>query len=161
MSIPLRQYGAEDRPPDGRTPRRCRVLWDSGTASPAEGRRAASGFLSELQKSGLATLPDRLVGDVRLVVSELVTNALRHAPGACALQVDLSGDGRAVRVAVQDPSSRAPRIQPPDACRIGGHGLELVRAVSRSVTVRPSPYGKQVTAEIAISQPTDTEAAPG
>jgi anti-sigma regulatory factor (Ser/Thr protein kinase) len=161
MSIPFRQHGADDRAPDGRTPRRCRVLWDSGTASAVEGRNAASGFLSELQKSGLAPLPDQVVGDVRLVVSELVTNALRHAPGVCSLQVDLSGDGRAVRVAVQDPSPRTPRLLPRDALRVGGHGLEIVRAVSRSVSVHPSPYGKQVTAEIAIPQPAGTDSVPG
>lgn len=161
MSIPLRQHGAGDRPPDGRTPWRCRVLWGRGTASAAEGRSAAAGFLSELQKSGRAALPDRVVGDVGLVVSELVTNALRYAPGTCSLEVDLTRDGRAVRVAVQDPSRQAPRLLPRDARRIGGHGLEIVRAVSTSVTVRFSPYGKQVTAEIAIPQQSaDTGSAP-
>lgn len=159
MVISLWQQVSKEQAPGRRATRRCRVTWEGGTATAVEGRTASSTFLSEVRETDGVPLPDRLVGDIQLVVSELVTNAIRHAPGPCGLQVDLSADGRAVRVAVWDTSSRMPTPRPRDACRIGGHGLEIVRAVSRSVIVQSGSAGKQVTAEIELPQPVRSESA--
>lgn len=117
----------------------------------AQAREAALAFLHEVD-DGHAPLPDRTREDVQLVVSELVTNALRHAPGACGLQVEMPPGGHAVRVAVWDTSADDPVTQPRNGGRIGGHGLEIVQAVSRAMTVaeRARGRGKEVTAEIEI-----------
>jgi len=136
---------------------RCRVVWENGTATAGEGRKAALAFLSEARQSARGQLPGRVVGDVQLVVSELVTNAIRHAPGPCGLQLELCPDGRAVRVAVWDTSAEAPVPRSRNALRVGGHGLEIVRALSRLVTVRRRSPGKQVTAEIEIPEPVQEE----
>ncbi|MEU2586465.1 ATP-binding protein [Streptomyces avermitilis] len=159
MVISLWQQVSKEQALSTRATPRCRVTWEGGTATAVEGRTASSTFLSEVREADGAPLSDRLVGDIQLVVSELVTNAIRHAPGPCGLQVDLSADGRAVRVAVWDTSSKMPTPRPRDACRIGGHGLEIVRAVSRSVVVQPGSPGKQVTAEIELPQPARSESA--
>lgn len=117
----------------------------------AQAREAALALLHEVD-DGHAPLPDRTREDVQLVVSELVTNALRHAPGACGLQVEMPPGGHAVRVAVWDTSAETPVTQPRNGGRIGGHGLEIVQAVSRAMTVaeRARGRGKEVTAEIEI-----------
>jgi two-component sensor histidine kinase len=137
-----------------RTARLRRVTWEAGSVTAAQAREAALAFLREVD-DGHAPLPDRTREDVQLVVSELVTNALRHAPGACGLQVEMPPDGHAVRVAVWDTSADAPVAQPRNGGRIGGHGLEIVQAVCRAMTVaeRARGRGKEVTAEIEIPRP--------
>jgi anti-sigma regulatory factor (Ser/Thr protein kinase) len=77
----------------------------------------------------------RVADDVALVVSELVTNAVRHS-GCSADQTigfDAFMSGGCVRVAVRDPgrSDRAPRIEARRASEVGGLGLRLVAQLSR------------------------------
>ncbi|MCD0483691.1 ATP-binding protein [Streptacidiphilus sp. ASG 303] len=77
---------------------------------------------------------------VLLVVSELVTNAVRHAPGPCVLTVD-AGPG-AVRVAVQDTSPVRPDPRPADlSTGTGGFGMHLVAQLSRRLTVEDAAHG--------------------
>ena len=78
----------------------------------------------------LATrLPDGQVRDLRLLVSEVVTNAVRHANlaagDAIRLIVDLAD--HALRVEVHDPGGGfVPRAPAPDPARPSGWGLYLV-----------------------------------
>jgi serine/threonine-protein kinase RsbW len=74
-------------------------------------------------------LPDGRIRDVRLLVSELVTNAVRHAnlmPGdVIGLVVDVSN--RTLRVEVHDPGGGfVPSAPSPDPARPSGWGLYLV-----------------------------------
>lgn len=70
-----------------------------------------------------------LVEDVRLVASELVTNAVTHA--RTPLTVTVERDAAVVTVTVQDGSSRSPRMSPDDLWAPCGRGLMLVAALSR------------------------------
>ncbi|MFI1154558.1 ATP-binding protein [Streptomyces sp. NPDC020817] len=74
----------------------------------AGARQAARAFRESLGQ--LAFGPEQ-AGTVVLVVSELVTNALRHGGGACTLC--LTAHPSCVEVAVEDPSTRIPRRGPP------------------------------------------------
>ena len=68
-------------------------------------------------------------GDVVLVISELVTNSVRHAGLDAREPVQLSVDvqGDTVRVAVRDPGpGPTPPEAPTDPAHIGGWGLVLV-----------------------------------
>jgi anti-sigma regulatory factor (Ser/Thr protein kinase) len=74
-------------------------------------------------------LPDGQVQDLQLLVSELVTNAVRHANLAAddliRLVVDVRGGG--LRVEVHDPGGGfVPREPEPDPERPSGWGLYLV-----------------------------------
>jgi two-component sensor histidine kinase len=151
MVIPLRQQLSEGTGPGARAARLRHVTWEAGSVTAAQAREAALAFLTEVG-DGRTPLPDRTRDDVQLVVSELVTNALRHAPGACGLRVEMPPDGHAVRVAVWDTSADVPVAQPRNGGRVGGHGLEIVEAVSRALTVQSltAGRGKEVTAEIEI-----------
>ncbi|GGV73969.1 hypothetical protein GCM10010277_87900 [Streptomyces longisporoflavus] len=53
----------------------------------------------------------RVMDVVQLVVSELVTNAYKHAPGPCLL--DLEVDGGSVKICVWDAGTTLPTIHPP------------------------------------------------
>ncbi|MFG2889008.1 ATP-binding protein [Streptomyces sp. NPDC048248] len=121
---------------------------DAYTARPrqaADARHAVAAFLSGLQPPASSETTQ----NVLLVVSELVTNALRYAGEVTALRLTAEGD--ALRVAVEDPSPDQPRERSPDLTgSTGGFGLSMVRSLARTVTVRPHPHGgKSVIAVLA------------
>lgn len=110
----------------------------------AEARWFAADALAEASPG----LPVGTVGTVQLVVSELITNACKYAPGPCRLEVTV--DAEAVVVQFADTSPAIP--QPQEACpeRIGRHGLEIVRAVADSYHTRPVPGGKRTTVRLNL-----------
>lgn len=88
-----------------------------------------------------ATLRDSL-----LVVSELVTNAVVHAPGPCVLHIEYNNG--VLTIAVRDTSSTLPVPRIPDpAAADGGFGWPLVTSLTSRLTVQPhTSGGKTVTA---------------
>ncbi|WP_310913540.1 ATP-binding protein [Lipingzhangella rawalii] len=93
----------------------------------------------------------RIHSNVELVVSELVTNALRHAGGSQDSREDielsvLSRDGQFV-CAVRDTSDVLPAAREPDFMSESGRGLHLVACFSDRWGAVPSvPCGKFVWA---------------
>ncbi|MFF5638764.1 ATP-binding protein [Streptomyces sp. NPDC012825] len=83
---------------------------------------------------------------VVLVVSELVTNALRHGGGTCALVLATGPNG--IEVAVHDSSPHVPRVRTPDLNGgAGGFGWPMITRLSTSTAVtRRADGGKTVTA---------------
>jgi PAS domain S-box-containing protein len=76
--------------------------------------------------------PDDLY-DVRVLVSELVTNAIRHggADEVRPLRIELSVDDERVRIEVWDPGEGFARPETPKARpEGGGHGLLMVQAIA-------------------------------
>jgi anti-sigma regulatory factor (Ser/Thr protein kinase) len=73
-------------------------------------------------------------GDVVLLISELVTNSVRHAglDASQPLQLSVGMEDDTVRVAVRDPG---PGFRPPkapnDPAHVGGWGLVLVEQLSQ------------------------------
>jgi anti-sigma regulatory factor (Ser/Thr protein kinase) len=92
------------------------------------------------------------VGDAVLVVSELLSNAIRHArplPGS-SVQVAWALDDDAVEVAVSDggaPTRPAPAQ--PTLSSLGGRGLGVVENLARSWGVRSDDGGLTVWAVLA------------
>ncbi len=92
-------------------------------------------------------LSAEVVGDVALLVSELVTNGVVHGRSELTLElvIDVGDDGRfSLHVEVADGDSRLPRIETRDAEAIGGRGLGIVTAVADDFGVRELPFGKAV-----------------
>ncbi|MBP0456388.1 ATP-binding protein [Streptomyces montanisoli] len=114
----------------------------------AAARELAVRFLQQLGAEWLAPLDDRTRDDVLLVVSELVTNAERHSHGPYV--IELEGTAGYTTVTVYDSSATLPRHFPPDPSRLGGHGMEIVRAVSDVVTAEIIPVGKRVSARFDL-----------
>jgi anti-sigma regulatory factor (Ser/Thr protein kinase) len=88
-------------------------------------------------------LPRPVIDDACLLVSELVTNGVRHARTMLTVAVDCDGDR--VSVAVHDDSAAAvaprPDLSPADE---SGRGLALVEAVARAWGVVTGDTGKTV-----------------
>jgi anti-sigma regulatory factor (Ser/Thr protein kinase) len=122
-----------------------RVELEANPHAPAAARRAVTARLTE---AGLAELVDTAA----LLVSEVVTNALRHGGGPEELIVEIDRDG--VSIGVRDSSPQPPREEPaegPGATRVvggglteNGRGLLLVDMLADSWGWRPEPAGKLV-----------------
>jgi anti-sigma regulatory factor (Ser/Thr protein kinase) len=90
-----------------------------------------------------------LVDAVRLVVSELATNALVHAH--TAFGVTLAASGQIVLLTVRDDSPALPTRRAPQAIDTSGRGLEIVDIVSLDWGVSEDRAGaKEVWASFAI-----------
>jgi anti-sigma regulatory factor (Ser/Thr protein kinase) len=70
-----------------------------------------------------------LVDPVRLVVSELATNALVH--GKTPFVVTLSREGDTIRVTVSDEAAWVAGEAPHQSLQVGGRGLVIVNVLSR------------------------------
>ncbi|MFJ4623217.1 ATP-binding protein [Streptomyces sp. NPDC088812] len=116
----------------------------------AEARAFAAHFVDQLRTEWCATVDERALGDVLLVVSELVTNADRHSNGPYILE--LEGTETSVTVCVYDSSDALPLRFPKDPQRIGRHGLEIVHALAAQVTAERIPVGKRVHAVVALAR---------
>jgi anti-sigma regulatory factor (Ser/Thr protein kinase) len=84
----------------------------------------------------------------QLVVSELVTNARKYAPGPVLMDLRIAGDP--VEVVVWDCDPVLPVARAADAGRVGQHGLEIVMAVAQGFEAHREPVGKRITARIAL-----------
>jgi anti-sigma regulatory factor (Ser/Thr protein kinase) len=94
---------------------------------------------------------EAFIADAALLVSELVTNVVRHVTGPLAMRVEvaLSDGGPAgpgLRVAVVDSSAAPPVVDPrgPE----GGHGLGLVLALADRWGSEEHGSGKRVWFEL-------------
>lgn len=119
--------------------RRTRVAVPYDETGPAQARAAVS---SDAAALGLEDLSD----DVALVVSEMVTNAIRHAAPPVRLEVEVTETE--VVVAVCDGTPTAPVARMADDDAEGGRGMLLVQFLSSEHGVRSQPPGKTVWARL-------------
>jgi anti-sigma regulatory factor (Ser/Thr protein kinase) len=117
-------------------------------ASVASAREWLAGFLDR------HAVPRSTRRDAVLIISELVTNALRHGLGDIVVRGSLSGATK-VQVSVTDSGPELPHVQPIDPDRVGGVGLHIVQEVAAHWGVSPFPGGKTVWATLIAPQPID------
>ncbi|MFE9476843.1 ATP-binding protein [Streptomyces griseofuscus] len=147
MTTTLSKQTPEEQRP--RAPWRYGAAWGTRGAHMAEARHAVRSLLA---RAGHRPR-ERSCQDAELVVSELVTNAVRHAPGPGELMLEVSPDAAQLRISVRDSSPLPPRLQVSDAGRIGGHGLHLVTRLCDQVRTIALGTGKRVVAHLPLHQP--------
>ncbi|MFH9011054.1 ATP-binding protein [Streptomyces sp. NPDC017943] len=145
MVIPLMKQ-ADEQGRNDRAALHFGAAWAEGTACAVDARRALRAFLAHAPHTGRSPAPDLLALDAELVVSELVTNAIRHAPGPCGLILWCSDDE--LVVTVWDSSRKEPVVRERDGRRFGGHGMHVVHTVSSAVVVTVGETGKRIVARI-------------
>ncbi|MER5884055.1 ATP-binding protein [Streptomyces sp. NPDC001941] len=136
--------------PSGPGPERAAAAFDGDSEAIGRARALVAAFLERVRERHGEARPG-VGGMAQLVVSELVTNACKYAPGPCLL--DLAADVAAgeLVMSVWDSGTVLPAILPPDATRIGRHGLEIVAALSTSLEIRREPVGKRVTIRMPLA----------
>ncbi|MGW5399621.1 ATP-binding protein [Streptomyces sp. NPDC003952] len=107
-------------------------------------RESSRRFLGELMPAVAGEAADAVV----LVVSELVTNALRHGGSTATLVLTAHHDH--IKVAVHDHSPQTPRPRTPDlTAGTGGFGWHMINDLAHSVAVARGcepEGGKTITA---------------
>ena len=92
-----------------------------------------------------------------LLVSELVTNAVRHARDTYAIALDLEFGESGLRIEVQDADPCWPHRRTPGRLDESGFGLVLVNALADMWGVRDTATGKAVWAELDARHPGEPE----
>ena len=92
----------------------------------------------------------RLEEDAVLVVSELLTNAVRHARGTGAIELDLHATPAWLRIEIQDHDRQWPRPRIVNELSESGFGFVLIDALAASWGVRETETGKAVWAELDV-----------
>ncbi|MFI6354620.1 ATP-binding protein [Streptomyces sp. NPDC050743] len=94
----------------------------------------------------------------QLIVSELVTNAVRHSTGPIGLRLI---QHQALTCEVFDADVSCPRLRHPRPTDENGRGLFLVSQLSARWGTRPVSEGKVVWAEIDLDSAPSHARAPG
>ncbi|HET6909407.1 MAG TPA: ATP-binding protein [Mycobacteriales bacterium] len=126
----------------------CRLETTTLTPEPASAGEARRWVTDLLNRWDLAAVVD----DLRLVVSELVSNAVLHA--RTAVEVVLSVGEGVIELAVRDrnPRTPRPRVANRGAEAAGGRGLLLVQELSDDWGVSERMDGKDVWFRVAAPE---------
>ncbi|MFF7328898.1 ATP-binding protein [Streptomyces sp. NPDC090306] len=129
-------------------------VYDGTPPCIAAARRAVRGFLNRVGSDRPAAARDDTVGRAQLVVSELVTNAVRYAGGACRLDLAYRGNGTdSLDITVWDASPESGTVQHRDPNRPSGHGLEIVHAICGALDIARTAHGKRVQVRMPVPTP--------
>ncbi|MFE0873356.1 SpoIIE family protein phosphatase [Streptomyces smyrnaeus] len=135
----------------GGLPGHTAASWSFTTGSYAV-RRAREAVRETLREWGLRGLEDTGV----LLVSELVTNALRYAHGPIGVRMvrdtsrDPAGREGVLIVEVSDPLTEPPRERVVTEEQEGGRGIQMVASEARRWGTRHGPEGKTVWFELPL-----------
>lgn len=123
-----------------------RAAW-TFPADPGAVRAARAAVRGQLGLWNLDSLGDLTA----LLVSELVTNALRHATGPIGVRLTRPAHaGDVLLVEVSDPLPEPPRRRAARPEDESGRGLQLLASASHRWGTRPGAGGKTVWFELAV-----------
>jgi len=91
---------------------------------------------------------DHIEESAVLLVSELVTNSVRHARGTDVIALDLHAAPTWLRIEIQDTDRHWPQPRLPDGFDESGFGFVIVDALAAEWGVRETEKGKAVWAEL-------------
>lgn len=120
------------------------VGWARSLPLDSEVKAARDWARGHLDAVGWTTTAPETVDAVLLTVSELVTNAHRHAHSSA--QLIMTWDQQCLHISVHDTSAALPAPRRPSTERLGGRGMLLVDALADEWEAHPCRHGKTVTA---------------
>ncbi|MFJ9939659.1 ATP-binding protein [Streptomyces erythrochromogenes] len=110
-----------------------------GRSAATQARRAARAHLAGTEADDDERPPPLALDTALLLISELVTNAVRHTSGGCMLEIRLVSDG--IDIEVTDTSDAEPEASRPDRRGEGGWGWHLVNRLGTDVGIRHHAAG--------------------
>jgi len=120
------------------------LILPAALTTPAEARGVVEAIGSDL--------PEPVLIDVKLLMTELVANALKHASRGIQAVIIRITRNHFVRVEVLDPGPMFnPDPRPPGTGTGSGRGLFLVDAVANAWGVEPEEAGKKVWFELRVA----------
>lgn len=113
------------------------------------------------EQAGSWRLPPEPTEIAVLLLSELATNAVRHAatPAGREMGVRLTADEKRLRVEVSDASEHPLRPAQASACDETGRGLSIVAALADHWGAHPRPCGIGKTVWFDIAAPVEPSTA--
>jgi len=127
--------------------------------APSSVATARGRLATDLREAGMMAAA---IGDAALVLSELLSNAIRHArplPG-CTVRVAWTLSNGSLRVSVSDGGGPTrPRAGHPSLSSLGGRGLAIVEHLSSTWGIRSGNGGMTVWA--VLPAPRGGTAVPG
>lgn len=118
--------------------------FDATPDAPGDARR----FVRETVERWGRAAGETELGDAELVVTELVTNAVRHAKSRH--RVELSTGHSGIRIVVEDGDPTLPFAAAGAQDRPGGRGLAIIEAVCERWGYQRTDIGKAVWAELRL-----------
>ncbi|MFC8176232.1 ATP-binding protein [Streptomyces sp. NPDC057325] len=103
---------------------------------------APAAFLDKARAEHNPTVSERVRDLTTPVVSELVTDACKCAPGPVPMEPRISTDS--VDIVVRDSDPSLPEARAADPGRVGRHAMEIIKAVAEELFVEQEPVGKRV-----------------
>ncbi|MFD6824655.1 ATP-binding protein [Streptomyces sp. NPDC060085] len=125
---------------------------DGDSSRIAQARHVATAFLTKARDEAGIPVRQATVEIVELIVSELVTNARKYAPGPAVLKLRIHVS--VLSVELWDSSPVVPAAKAPNPERVGQHGLEIVAALAQNLTVEATTVGKRITAHLTLDKAT-------
>ncbi|MEO3975579.1 ATP-binding protein [Streptomyces sp. CAU 1734] len=129
---------------------RAGACYDGAPESIAAARSFTAEFLTRVRAVFGLQVSAEATATSQLVVSELVTNACKYAPGPCLLDLEVTGG--LMEITVWDANPVPPVVCGTDPGRVGRHGLEIVLALCESLDITLPPVGKRITARVALAR---------
>jgi hypothetical protein len=146
LKATVRRFGDAVRPAPESTDRFASWPLSASTSSVPKARRLARARLTAWGLEGMSDV-------VELLVSELVTNALQHAPGPCRLTI--SAQDGLLRCEVEDTGTVLPQAHPTREYDEGGRGLHLLDLLACCWGSSHTPTGKAMWFELPTRAPAE------
>jgi sigma-B regulation protein RsbU (phosphoserine phosphatase) len=119
--------------------------WD--VADPAAAYALKSSIFAALRAIADFTLEQEQ--NLHVIFSELVGNAVRHAPGALSISISTAGGKPFLHVIDDGPGFNRRPALPSDIWSESGRGLFLISALAETLTIKPlAGYGTYVNVEL-------------
>jgi serine phosphatase RsbU (regulator of sigma subunit)/anti-sigma regulatory factor (Ser/Thr protein kinase) len=122
--------------------------WFVDASDPAAVRRLRRAVLWHL---GERSTPPSDLDAAEIILGELLSNAVRHAPGPIEVTLDYGGHEPTLRVADRGGAFKLEGNALPCDFDESGRGLFIIRAMARDVSLEQTPNGKCVCAVLPVS----------
>jgi anti-sigma regulatory factor (Ser/Thr protein kinase) len=116
--------------------------WAVSSTYELPSRPSSARLARRLARGAMGGCAEPLVETAELLITELISNAVRHASSPPVMRIDV--DSGTVRIAVSDESTKTPDVRHADPEDEGGRGLLLVESLATSWGWTRTTGGKQI-----------------